>query len=165
MKRFMIVPRFLLPALAMLLVAGMFTVVAHRAEAANLLRGALSLNSGEDPTVPGTVDPLFLAAADGRLTDQGLLRIGMSFIDASRFPAGTLAEVRIAGVSAQVALTPFAPEAPGATDNPLGATTALDFRTAGTARAGDRMEIRIRSESVVNGVRQRHETRWAGTLQ
>src|SRR5262245_18964204 len=165
MMRFMIVPRFALPALAMVLVAGTFTVVAHRAEAANLLRGALSLNSGEDPTVPGTANPAFVAVADGRLTDQGLLRISMDFIDAARFSAGTLAEVRIAGVSAQVALTPFAPEVPGATDNPAGATTALDFRTSGTARAGDRMEIRIRSEFVVNGVRQRHETRWAGTLQ
>ena len=165
MKSFSISRRFILPALAALLVAGSFTVVAHRAEAANLLRGALALSSGEDPTVPGTVDPLFVAAGDGRLTDQGLLRVGMSFLDAARFPAGTLADVRIGGVSAQVALTPFAPEVPGATDNPLGATTAVNFRTAGTARAGDRIEVRIRSEVVVNGVRQRHETRWAGTLQ
>src|SRR5262245_2926894 len=157
--------RLVLSALVALLVAGALAVVAHRAEAANLLRGALSLNSGEDPTVPGTADPAFIAAADGRLTDQGQLRIGMSFIDAARFPAGTLADVRIGGVSAQVALTPFAPEVLGATDNPLGATTALDFRTSGTARAGDRMEIRMRSEFVVNGVRQRHETRWQGVLQ
>jgi len=164
MKNLKIV-HFVLPALAALLVAGVFTVVAQRAEAANLLRGALALNSGEDPTVPGTLDPLFVAAGDGRLTDQGLLRAGMSFLDAARFPAGTLADVRIGSASAQVALTPFAPEVPGATDNPAGATTMLDFRTSGTARAGDRIEVRIRSELVVNGVRQRHETRWQGTLQ
>ena len=150
--------------LAALLAIGSLSLVAAPAGAAALLVATLNRVSGEDPTVPGTVDPLFLAAGTGRLTDQGLVRVDMSFLDAARFPAGTLADVRIGGVSASVALTPFAPEVLGATDNPLGATTAVALKQPGTANAGDRVEVRIRSESVVAGVRQRHETRWSGVL-
>ena len=152
-------------ALGALLVAGSLLAAAAPAHAANLLRATLVRTSGEDPTVPGTADPAFLAAGDGRLTDRGLVRCDMSFLDAARFPAGTLAEVRIGGISATVGLTPFAPEVLGATDNPAGATTAVAFRQAGLVSAGDRVEVRIRSEFIVNGIRQRHETRWSGVLQ
>ena len=165
MKKVALVRMLALPALAASLLAAGYLLVVSPAGAANLLRAALARISGEDPTVAGTVDPAFISSGDARLTDKGELRISMSFLDASRFPAGTPAEVRVGSLSSTAALVPFAPEAPGQTDNPLGATTMVDVRGAGTARAGDRAEVRIRSEAVVNGVRQRHETRWSGTLQ
>lgn len=150
--------------LSLLLASGSLSLAAAPADAAALLIANLVRADGEDPTVPGTIDPAFVAIGDARLTDQGLVRVDLKFLDAARFPVGTLADVRIGGISASVGLTPFAPEVLGALDNPLGPTTAVAFKQPGSVSAGDRVELRIRSEFVVNGVRQRHETRWAGTL-
>jgi len=154
-----------LPAFTMCLVVAGYVLVVSPAGAANRLRGALGLTGGEDPSVAGTVDPAFLSAGDARLTAQGELHVSLDFLEASRFPAGTLAEVRVGTLETTVPLVPFEPESAGETDNPLGATTILDLHGIGTARAGDRAEIHIRSDLVANGVHQHHETAWQGTLQ
>ena len=154
----------LFPALAALLVAGFVAISAGSANARALLLATLARTAGEDPTVSGTLDPAFVAIGDARLTDQGLVRVNLSFLDAARYPAGALAEVRAGSLKAMVPLTAFVPEVLGATDNPLGATTALDSRQFGFLAEGDKVEVRIRAEFVVNGVRQRHETRWSGVM-
>jgi hypothetical protein len=154
-----------LPAFAIGLLAAGYMLVVSPAGAAIRLRGALGMTGGEDPSVAGTADPTFLSAGDARLTAQGELHVSLDFLDASRFPAGTLAEVSVGTLHTSVPLVPFEPASAGETDNPLGATTNLDLHGIGTARAGDRAEIHIRSDLVANGVRQHHETAWQGTLQ
>jgi len=128
------------------------------------LRATLVHVAGEDPSAPGAA-----AAATGsaRFVPPDLLRVTLTGMDPARFPADPScnAEARVAGLSAaglHPVLVPVAnPE------NIFGVpVTMVDLRGAGVARPGDTAQVRVRCQFVdANGVRQRHETIYSGTLQ
>ena len=127
------------------------------------LRSPLHLVAGEDPSTPGAAAP---AAGDARFVLPDRLRVGLSGLDPARFPADAScnAEARVAALSAKGLIPVLVPVANP--ENVFGVpVTMVDLRGAGVARPGDTAQVRIRCEFVVGGVRQRHETMYAGTLQ
>jgi hypothetical protein len=146
------------------LVLALVAATAVPAGAALALRATLTRVAGEDPSIPGTADVAFQASGAARWDGTSGLREGMLYLDAARFPAGCPAQVTVGTASATVPLALLVPS-PEHPANPLGPTTTFDFRANGTATAGQTASVRIRCESVVNGVRVRHETAWQGALQ
>ena len=148
-------------AFAVIIASSLF--FAPAGDAQNLLRATLTRVAGEDPSAPGALAP---ASGDARLQAPNRLRVSLTGMDPARFPAdpSCSASARIGGASAAGLVPVLVLAADPA--NVFGVdVTMIDFRTTGTARAGDTAQVRIRCQFVVNGVRQRHETQWAGTLQ
>jgi hypothetical protein len=130
------------------------------ASAAALARSPLVRISGEDPTIPGS-DPAFVAAGDVRQLDAATLKVTLTYLDASRFPAGCNAEV-VAGTfsSKTVALALLVPSA-ATPANPLGPTTVIDMKAPGVIQAGQTASVKINCQFIdANGVQQRHQTQW-----
>jgi len=137
-------------------------VLAPAASAQVPLRGALALVAGEDPSIPGFPP----ATGDARLQLPDRVRLTIVGMDPARFPAGPScsAEVRVGAIGAKGLMLVVLPAAN--IENVFGAdVTMLDFRQIGIVHAGDTAQARIRCEFVIAGVRQRHETLWAGTLR
>ena len=144
-------------------IIGIATNLALTSPASAQLRATLALTAGEDPSAPGALLP---ASGSARFQLPNRLRVTLTGMDPARFPADAScsAEARVAGASAAglvpVLLLAGTPENLFVVD-----VNIVDFRAAGTARAGDTAQVRVRCQFVVNGVRQRHQTQWAGTLQ
>jgi len=137
-------------------------VFAPATNAQAALRGALALVAGEDPSIPGFPP----ATGDARLQLPDRVRLTIVGMDPARFPAGPScsAEVRVGAIGAKGLMLVVLPAAN--IENVFGAdVTMLDFRQIGIVHAGDTAQARIRCEFVIAGVRQRHETLWAGTLR
>ena len=122
------------------------------ASAAAVARSPLVRISGEDPTIPGS-DPAFVAAGDVRQLDAATLKVTLTYLDASRFPAGCNAEV-VAGSFSSKAV-PLALLVPSAATpaNPLGPTTTIDMKAAGVIQPGQTASVKINCQFIaVNGV-------------
>ena len=155
-------PRTML-ALALVFTIGLIANLVFAPAADAQLRAALARTAGEDPSAPGALLP---AAGDARFQLPNRLRISLSGMDPARFPADAScsATVRVGPASASGLVPVLVLAADPA--NEFGVdNTSVDFRASGTARAGDSAQVRIRCQFVVNGVRQRHETQYSGTLQ
>ena len=128
--------------------------LAAPAQAAFILRTPLSLTAGEDPSVSAGC-PAF---GDARW-DGVTVRAGVGNMDPARFPAGTVCqtEVKVGRITAKgIALV----LAPSEGCLPAVDVTSVTLKEAGTVKAGDKAQVRIRC--LVNGVT--HSTQWAGVF-
>lgn len=150
-------------ALAVMLTTGLIPnlMFAPAAGAASpVLRANLVVVGGEDPSILNN----FPAEGDARFAPP-FVNVSIVGMDPTRFPAGPACrvEVRVGAVRARdLHLDPLPATDPENTFN--ADVTMLDFKQVGTVAAGDAVQVRIRCEFMINGVRQRHQTLWAGTL-
>ena len=152
------------PTIAILCVFGIISGTAllpRSANAAALLRTALSLIAGENPSL-ANCDPVLgtCAVGDARLIDGPVVRVTVENLDPSRFPAGPVCNGE---VTAGAAIAAKGVQLVGAIAADGSAVTTLDIRQPGTVNVGDDVRVRIRCEFTnALGVRERHETQWAG---
>ena len=146
------------------MIAGAALLRPEPVNAGALLRTALSLVAGENPSL-ANCDPVVLgtcAVGDARLLTGPVVRVTVENLDPSRFPAGPACN---AEVTAGAAIAAKGLHLVGALAADGSAVTTLDIRQAGTVNVGDAVRVRIRCDFVdALGVRQRHETQWAGTF-
>ncbi|SDZ14031.1 hypothetical protein [Nitrosomonas sp. Nm33] len=162
-----IIARSFVAKLSLLCVAGGITgavlLTPAAVNAAALLRTALTLAAGEDPSLP-KCDPVGLetcAVGDARMINGPIVRVTVENMDPARFPAGPACSAEItAGAISVKGIHLVADVAPDG--RPV---TAVDLKKPGTVKIGDKVHVTVKCQFTdAHGVVQKHETQWGGSF-